>query len=273
MYLSAVLSRTFTGMVRGVYQNSYDVLKEHVLHEAREEEAMTLLEITDLTAGYGDLEIIDGITFDLEEGEYATVIGPNGAGKTTLMDSIFGLTTHHYGSVTYRGDPIHTVESEQRIRMGMNYIPQEDSIYSGLTVSENLQMGAYSLDSLTDDMLQEVYERFPVLQERQDQKAGTMSGGQRKMLAIARALLTDPDLLLLDEPSSGLAPNLVGELFDKIDQINAEGTAILIVEQNANQILERAAYGYLLTEGTIQLEGPTEKLIKNQLIREKFLVG
>lgn len=234
---------------------------------------MTLLEISDLTAGYGDLEIIDGITFDLEEGEYATIIGPNGAGKTTLMDSIFGLTTHHGGSVTYRDKPIHNVDPEQRIRMGMNYIPQEDSIYAGLTVSENLQMGAYSMNGLSDEMLSVVYERFPVLEERQDQKAGTMSGGQRKMLAIGRALLTDPDLLLLDEPSSGLAPNLVADLFDKIDQINDQGTAILIVEQNANEILERADYGYLMTQGTFQLEGSAAELIENQEIREKFLVG
>jgi len=234
---------------------------------------MTLLETTDLRAGYGDLEIIQGIDLTVGEGEYVTIIGPNGAGKSTLMDSVFGLTTHHGGKVVYDGQDITDLDTEERIRLGMNYTPQDDSIFPNLSVMENLKMGAYIQDSLSDEQLEDVYSRFPDLEQRPDQIAETMSGGQRQMLALARALISEPDLLLLDEPSSGLAPHLVDELFDKIDEINADGTAILIVEQNAEEILHRADRGYLLMQGEIQMEDSTDALLADEEVRREFLGG
>lgn len=234
---------------------------------------MTLLEVSDLRAGYGDLQILDGIDLSVEDGEYVTIIGPNGAGKSTLMDSIFGLTDHKGGTVTYAGENITTLETENLIRRGMNYVPQDDSIFPTLSVIENLKMGAYTEDELSDAKLQDIYSRFPILEERTDQIAETMSGGQRQMLAIGRALVSDPDLLLLDEPSSGLAPHLVDDLFDKIDEINADGTAVLIVEQNAEEILHRADRGYLLTEGKIQREETADGMLADEEIRQEFLAG
>ncbi len=235
--------------------------------------AVTLLEVTDLQAGYGDLQILDGIDLTVDRGEYVTIIGPNGAGKSTLMDSIFGLTDHKGGTVTYDGTDITTLETEELIRKGMNYVPQDDSIFQTLSVIENLKMGAYTEDELSEEKLQDIYSRFPILEERTGQIAETMSGGQRQMLAIGRALISEPNLLLLDEPSSGLAPHLVDDLFDKIDEINAEGTAILIVEQNAEEILHRADRGYLLTDGTIQREDTAEAMLADQEIRQEFLAG
>ncbi|WP_254533184.1 ABC transporter ATP-binding protein [Natrinema gelatinilyticum] len=234
---------------------------------------MTLLEVSDLRTGYGDLQILDGIDLSVEDGEYVTIIGPNGAGKSTLMDSIFGLTDHKGGTVTYAGEDITALETEERIRQGMNYVPQDDSIFEKLSVIENLKMGAYTEGELSDAKLQDVYSRFPVLEERTAQISETMSGGQRQMLAIGRALISEPDLLLLDEPSSGLAPHLVDDLFDKIDEINADGTAVLIVEQNAEEILHRADRGYLLTDGQIQREDSADGMLADEEIRQKFLAG
>lgn len=234
---------------------------------------MTLLEVSELHAGYGDLQILNEIDLSVDRGEYVTIIGPNGAGKSTLMDSIFGLTTHMGGTVTYDGEDITDLDTEERIRKGINYTPQDDSIFPNLSVMENLKMGAYTQDELSDESLQDVYSRFPVLEERTAQMAETMSGGQRQMLAIARALISEPDLLLLDEPSSGLAPHLVDDLFDKVDEINADGTAILIVEQNAQEILHRADRGYLLTDGEIQRENSAEEMLADKEIRQEFLAG
>lgn len=234
---------------------------------------MTLLEVSDLSAGYGDLQILSGIDLDVGDEEYVTIIGPNGAGKSTLMNSIFGLTDLMGGTIRYDGEDITETETEARIHRGLNYTPQDESIFPNLTVMENLKMGAYTQDTLDEERLEDVYSRFPILEERTEQIANTLSGGQRQMLAIARALISEPDILLLDEPSSGLAPHLVNELFDKIDEINADGTAILIVEQNAEEILNRADYGYLLTQGEIQLEDEAAALLENQEIREEFLTA
>lgn len=234
---------------------------------------MTLLEVSNLSAGYGDLQILNGIDLTVDRGEYVTIIGPNGAGKSTLMDSIFGLTDHMGGTVTYDGEDITTIETEDRIRRGMNYVPQDDSIFPNLSVMENIKMGAYTQSSLQDQRLQDIYERFPILEERTDQIAETMSGGQRQMLALARALISEPDILLLDEPSSGLAPHLVDELFDKIDEINESDTTILIVEQNAEEILHRADRGYLLTQGDIRMEDTADALLADESVRSEFLGG
>jgi ABC-type branched-subunit amino acid transport system ATPase component len=234
---------------------------------------VSLLTVSDVQAGYGDLQILNDIDLAVDESEYVTIIGPNGAGKSTLMDTIFGLTTHIGGTVTYSDEDITLLDTERRIRKGLNYVPQEDNIFPNLTVKENLKMGAYTDEELSDSQLEDIYSRFPILKERTDQIASTMSGGQRQMLALARALITEPNLLLLDEPSLGLAPHLVNELFDKVDEINEEGTAILIVEQNAEEILQRADRGYLITQGKVQLEDDTEVLLADEEIRREFLGG
>jgi branched-chain amino acid transport system ATP-binding protein len=232
-----------------------------------------LLSVRDLDAGYGDLQILDGVDLDVRDGEYVTVVGPNGAGKSTVMKSVFGLTTHMGGSITFDGDEITGLDPEDIIHEGLGYVPQSDNVFSSLTVRENLEMGAYILDGIPEDALAEVFDRFPVLAEREDQRAGTMSGGQQQMLAMGRALMLDPDLLLLDEPSAGLAPDLVEETFDKIDEINEAGTAILMVEQNATEALRRCDRGYVLANGTNRYADDGEVLLADESVRREFLGG
>lgn len=208
-----------------------------------------LLRVRDLDAGYGDLQILTDVDMDVFDGEYVTIVGPNGAGKSTTMKSVFGLTAHMGGTVRFKDGDITGRRPEDIIHVGIGYVPQNDNIFPTLTVEENLEMGAYILDEVPQDAMEAVYERFPILRERKDQKAGTMSGGQQQMLAMGRALMLDPDLLLLDEPSAGLAPDLVEEMFDKIDEINEAGTAVLMVEQNAKEALRRCDRGYVLANG------------------------
>ena len=209
----------------------------------------SLLSVRSLDAGYGDLQILETVDLDVADGEYVTIVGPNGAGKSTLMKSVFGLTTYMGGDIEFDGAPIHGLRPEEIIHYGVGYVPQSDNVFPSLSVEENLEMGAYVLDDFPDDAMEAVYDRFPILEERRAQKAGTMSGGQQQMLAMGRALMLDPDLLLLDEPSAGLAPDLVDDMFDRIDRINDDGTAILMVEQNAKQALRRCDRSYVLVQG------------------------
>ncbi|MGM0591624.1 MAG: ABC transporter ATP-binding protein [Halobacteriota archaeon] len=234
---------------------------------------MSLLEVRNLDAGYGDLQILRDVTLDVADGEYVTIVGPNGAGKSTAMKSVFGLTTHMGGTVTFDGEDITGADPEDIIHKGLGYVPQNENIFGTLTVRENLDMGAYILDAVPEDALAEVFERFPILEERQNQKAGTMSGGQQQMLAMGRALMLDPALLLLDEPSAGLAPDLVDEMFDKIDEINAAGTAILMVEQNAKEALRRCDRGYVLANGQNRYVDSGTALLNDQEVRQEFLGG
>jgi ABC-type branched-subunit amino acid transport system ATPase component len=232
-----------------------------------------LLAVRGLDAGYGDLRILDGVDMDVASEEYVTVVGPNGAGKSTVMKSVFGLTTHMGGSIRFDGVDITGRQPEEIIREGIGYVPQSDNVFTSLSVRENLEMGAYILDDLPEERLRSVFDRFPVLEERQEQAAGTMSGGQRQMLAMGRALMLDPDLLLLDEPSAGLAPDLVDDLFDRIDEINDAGTAILMVEQNAKEALRRCDRGYVLANGTNRFEGDGRTLLDDDEVRREFLGG
>ncbi|WP_332899164.1 ABC transporter ATP-binding protein [Haladaptatus sp. CMSO5] len=232
-----------------------------------------MLEIANLDAGYGDLQILTDVDMVVEAGEYVTIVGPNGAGKSTAMKSVFGLTTHMGGSVSFRDEQIQGVDTPEIIQRGIGFVPQSDNIFPTMTVQENLEMGAYIDDSETQAAIDAVFERFPILEERKRQRAGTMSGGQRQMLAMGSALMLEPDLLLLDEPSAGLAPDLVDEMFDKIDEINEAGTAILMVEQNAKEALRRCDRGYVLVNGENAYDGPGDELLADEEVRQRFLGG
>ncbi|MFC7165694.1 ABC transporter ATP-binding protein [Halospeciosus flavus] len=234
---------------------------------------MSLLAVEGLDAGYGDLQILTDVDMVVDDGEYVTIVGPNGAGKSTLMKSVFGLTSHMGGTVTFEGSDITGLAPEQIIHEGISYVPQNDNVFASLTVRENLEMGAYILDEVPEDALEAVFDRFPILRERQDQKAGTMSGGQRQMLAMGRALMLEPSLLLLDEPSAGLAPDLVADMFDRIDAINDDGTAILMVEQNAKEALRRCDRGYVLANGENRYVDQGEVLLHDEQVRQDFLGG
>jgi len=234
---------------------------------------MSLLDVESLDAGYGDLQILTDVDLDVEDGEYVTIVGPNGAGKSTVMKSVFGLTTYMGGTVTFAGEDITDTRPEDVIHKGLGYVPQSDNVFAELDVAENLEMGAYILDDVPEDALREVYDRFPILEERKGQKAGTMSGGQQQMLAMGRALMLDPDLLLLDEPSAGLAPDLVDEMFDKIDEINDTGTSVLMVEQNAKEALRRCDRGYVLANGQNRYVDEGEALLNDEEVRQQFLGG
>jgi ABC-type branched-subunit amino acid transport system ATPase component len=232
-----------------------------------------LLYVAGLDAGYGDLQILDGVDLTVGDEEYVTIVGPNGAGKSTVMKSVFGLTTYMGGTVRFDGTDITGRSPEEIIHEGIGYVPQSDNVFASLSVRENLEMGAYILDDLPQGRLDAVFERFPILEERQAQSAGTLSGGQRQMLAMGRALMLDPSLLLLDEPSAGLAPDLVDEMFDRIDEINDAGTAILMVEQNAKEALRRCDRGYVLANGQNRFEGDGRTLLDDDEVRQEFLGG
>jgi neutral amino acid transport system ATP-binding protein len=233
----------------------------------------SLLQVRDLDAGYGDLQILTDVDLDVRDGEYVTVVGPNGAGKSTVMKSVFGLTSHMGGSVTFGDGSITDLPPEKIITKGMGYVPQNDNVFSSLTVEENLEMGAYILDEVPQDALEAVFDRFPILRERRNQKTGNMSGGQQQMVAMGRSLMLEPDLLLLDEPSAGLAPDLVADMFDRIDRINDDGTAVLMVEQNAKEALRRCDRGYVLVNGQNRYEDEGETLLHDPEVRQDFLGG
>ncbi|WP_254527947.1 ABC transporter ATP-binding protein [Natrinema gelatinilyticum] len=234
---------------------------------------MTLLEAADIVSGYGDAEILHGVSIDVNSNEIVCIIGPNGAGKSTAMKAIFGLIPCWDGAVTYDGQNITDNRPDEITRKGMAYVPQNENVFPNLTVKENLEMGAYILDHVPQETLNEVYDQFPILEKRKNQRADSLSGGQRQMLAMGRALMVDPGLLLVDEPSAGLAPDLVDEVFDKIDSINESGTAILMVEQNARKALSRADRGYVLEMGENRFEDTGEALLDDDEVAELYLGG
>jgi branched-chain amino acid transport system ATP-binding protein len=234
---------------------------------------VSLLTIEGLDAGYGDLQVLSDVDMAVGPEEYISIVGPNGAGKSTVMRTVFGLADHMDGEIRFDDEQIHGLRPDQVITRGLNYVPQSDNVFPGLTVRENLEMGAYILDDLPRDRLENIYDRFPILRERTDQLAGSLSGGQQQMLAMGRALMLDPDLLLLDEPSAGLAPDLVEETLDRVDRINDGGTAILMVEQNAKEALRRCDRGYVLVDGQNRYEDTGDALLADQQVREDFLGG
>jgi len=234
---------------------------------------VTLLDVAGLDAGYGDLQVLTDVDLRVDDGEYVTVVGPNGAGKSTAMKSVFGLADRFDGTITFHGADITGLPPEDVIHEGVSYVPQTENVFPTLTVEENLRLGAYILDDVPQDRLDAVYERFPVLEDRLDETAGALSGGQQQMLAMGCALMLDPDLLLLDEPSAGLAPDLVEDMFDRIDDVNDAGTSILMVEQNAKEALRRCDRGYVLAQGENRYEGPGDELLHDDEVRRQFLGG
>lgn len=234
---------------------------------------MTILQIKNIETYYGGIQALRGISMDVEKGEIVTLIGSNGAGKSTTLKSISGLEKVKVGSIFYKEQEITNKPAHQTTLLGMAHVPEGRKIFSTLTVKENLLMGAFSVSkkSAIEERMEMVYGLFPILKKRIDQKGGTMSGGEQQMLAIGRALMMKPDLLMLDEPSMGLAPIIVEQIFDIIRKLNQEGITILLVEQNAYQALSIAHRGYVIQNGEIVLSGKGSDLIENDEIREAYL--
>ncbi len=236
---------------------------------------MAILEVRDLEVNYGLIKAIKGVSFEVNEGEIVALIGANGAGKTTIMHALNGLIPKAGGSVTLFGNDITSTPAHKLVYQGMAQVPEGRRIFQELTVFENLQMGFYSAKdrSSFDEKLQEIYRNFPILEERKNQIAGTLSGGEQQMLAMSRALMSAPKLLLLDEPSMGLSPLYVSIIFDMIKKVNEQGTTILLVEQNAKKTLSIADRAYVLETGKMVKTGTGEQLLNDEEIRKAYLGG
>ena len=236
---------------------------------------MALLEVKDLEVYYGVICALKGISFEVNEGEIVTLIGANGAGKTTTMQSIVGLIPSRAGTVTFDGNNINKTPCHKIVHLGMTQVPEGRRIFQELTVYENLLMGAYSVkdQSKFKSDIEEVFTRFPRLAERRNQIAGTLSGGEQQMLAMGRALMSHPKLLMLDEPSMGLSPLLVDQVFEIIKDINKDGTTILLVEQNAGKSLAISNRAYVLENGQIVLSGTGEELASSETVKKAYLGG
>lgn len=234
---------------------------------------MAMLEIKDLEVYYGMIQAIKGVSFEVNEGEVIALIGANGAGKTTILHTITGLLEAKKGTVTFDGKDITKVPAHRIVTMGMAHVPEGRRVFSNLTVFQNLKMGAYTRKDKTEieESLKTVYKRFPRLEERQNQLAGTLSGGEQQMLAMGRALMSHPRLILMDEPSMGLSPIFVNEIFDIIKKVSAGGTTVLLVEQNAKKALSISDRGYVLETGNIVLSGKSDELLNNDSIKKAYL--
>jgi len=235
---------------------------------------MALLELRNLNTYYENIRALKDISLKVEAGQVVTLIGANGAGKTTTLRTISGLLRPRAGEILFDGNPIHLMPAHQIVFLGLTQAPEGRQVFPTLTVQENLTMGAYSLGSdrqSIDANRRRVYDLFPRLAERKNQLGGTLSGGEQQMLSIGRALMASPKLLMLDEPSLGLAPLLVKTIFDTIRTINDQGVTVLLVEQNARAALRLADYGYVLETGTIALEGPADDLLHNERVRHAYL--
>jgi len=234
---------------------------------------MALLEVDDIHTFYGNIEALKGISLEVEEGEVVTLIGSNGAGKSTTLRSISGLTPPRTGTITFGGNDISATPPQDIVQLGISQSPEGRHCFQRMSVRENLELGAYlrrNRSEINED-LETVFTLFPRLQEREKQKAGTMSGGEQQMLAIGRAMMARPKLLLLDEPSMGLAPILVERIYETVAEINRQGTTILLVEQNANFALEYSSRGYVLETGTIALADKSAALRENPDVQKAYL--
>jgi ABC-type branched-subunit amino acid transport system ATPase component len=230
-----------------------------------------VLQAEGLVAGYGEVEILHGVSLVLNEGEIVAVIGPNGAGKSTLLKAVFGLLSARNGRVQLLGQEVTNLSPDRIVQTGMSYVPQVDNVFPSLTINENLEMGAFVRRDGLRERLERVYGLFPDIADRRGERAGRLSGGQRQMLALARALMLDPKVLLLDEPSASLSPIMVDSIFEKIGEINRSGTAILLVEQNAKEALSFSSRAYVLAMGENRIEGEAASLLDNEEVGKLYL--
>ena len=234
---------------------------------------MAMLEIKDIEVYYGVIQALKGISFEVNQGEVIALIGANGAGKTTTLQTITGLLQAKKGSISFEGKDITRTPAHNIVKLGIAHVPEGRRVFSNLTVYQNLRMGAYTRADKNEieESLNLVYERFPRLQERKNQMAGTLSGGEQQMLAVGRALMSRPKLMMMDEPSLGLAPLVVKGIFDIIREINRQGVTILLIEQNANMALRIADVGYVLETGRMTLSGTGQELLHNDAVRRAYL--
>lgn len=226
-----------------------------------------------MIGGYGGADILNGCSIAVEKGEIAVIVGPNGAGKSTAMKALFGMVKLRQGTIRLNGEDISRFEPQQRVAKGMAFVPQTENVFASMTVEENLEMGAFLRRDDLRVPMEQVYALFPVLRDKRHQAAGELSGGQRQQVAVGRALMTQPAVLLLDEPTAGVSPIVMDELFDRIIDIARTGVTVLMVEQNARQALEIADRGYVLVQGTNRFTGSGADLLANPEVRSTFLGG
>lgn len=234
-------------------------------------EQPVVLEAQNVVTGYGEVNILHGVSTVLRRGEMVAVIGPNGAGKSTLLRAIFGLLPVRSGRVILQGEDVSNLATDELVKRGISYVPQVDNVFPSLTILENLEMGGFIRHDGVRERVEEVLGLFPDLESRRSEVSGRLSGGQRQMLALARALMLDPSVMLLDEPSASLSPKMVDAIFDRIKAINAAGTAILLVEQNAREALSLSHRGYVLAMGVNRLEGDAQGLLENEEVGRLYL--
>lgn len=236
---------------------------------------MSMLKVENLSIHYGMIQAVRGVNFEVNEGEVVTLIGANGAGKTSILRTISGLVRPSDGKITFMGQEIQKVPAQKIVAQGLSQVPEGRHVFSGLTVMENLEMGAFLKKNREENQanLKKVFARFPRLEERKNQDAATLSGGEQQMLAMGRALMSTPKLLLLDEPSMGLAPIFIQEIFDIIQDIKKQGTTVLLIEQNANKALAIADRGYVLETGKVVLSGTGQELLSSEEVKKAYLGG
>ena len=234
---------------------------------------MSLLEVTDIHGGYGAADILKGVSMKVADGGLAVIIGPNGAGKSTAMKAIAGLVKIRQGSVTFQGQDVTGMRADKLTAMGLSFVPQDQNVFPTLTVLENLEMGAFLVSGNLGPRLDHVYGIFPLLAEKSQMLAGNLSGGERQMVAMGRALMLEPKLLMLDEPTAGLSPKITGVIFDKIKEISASGAAVLMVEQNARHALALADWAYVLVMGKNRFEDSGQNVLANDEVATMFLGG
>ena len=226
-----------------------------------------------MTGGYGGADILHDCTIGVDQGEIAVIVGPNGAGKSTAMKAVFGMLSIHKGSVHLDGEDISQLSPQDRVAKGMSFVPQNQNVFTSMSVEENLEMGAFTRKDDFTETMDQVFELFPVLKEKRGQAAGELSGGQRQQVAVGRALMTQPKVLMLDEPTAGVSPIVMDELFDRIIEVAKSGIAILMVEQNARQALNIAHRGYVLVQGQNRYTDTGAALMANPEVRRAFLGG